>query len=133
MSTIGVVSPTLSSRRTTRPASPERVRVALRRGRAHRRWRARVADVLEALALLTLVAVVVQFFLGGGSHALLSGGAGDRLVGVGRIVGLVAMDLLLLQLLLAARVPWVDRAYGMDRALKAHRVLGRVTVPLVLV
>ncbi|MCU1538622.1 MAG: oxidoreductase, partial [Humibacillus sp.] len=41
--------------------------------------------------------------------------------------------LLLLQLLLAARVPWVDRAYGMDRALKAHRVLGRVTVPLVLV
>lgn len=43
------------------------------------------------------------------------------------------MDLLFLQLLLAARIPWVDRAYGNDRALKAHRVLGRVTVPLVLV
>jgi predicted ferric reductase len=123
----------VSSRRRAAPASPDRVRLALRRGREHRRWRARVADLLEATALLSLVLVLVQFLLGGGSHALLSGGPGDRLVGLGRLVGLVAMDLLLLQLLLAARVPWVDRAYGLDRALKAHRVLGRVTVPLVLV
>ena len=133
MSTIGVVPHTMSSPRVARPQSADSVRLALRRGREHRRWRARVADVLEAAALLTLVVVVVQFFLGGGSHALLDGSAGDRLVGVGRVVGLVAMDLLLIQLLLAARVPWVDRAYGMDRALKAHRVLGRVTVPLVIV
>ncbi|TQM64568.1 putative ferric reductase [Humibacillus xanthopallidus] len=133
MTTIGVVSNTMSSPRVARSQPADRVRVALRRGREHRRWRARVADLLEATALLTLVLVVVQFFLGGGSHALMDGTAGDRLVGVGRIVGLVAMNLLLLQLLLAARVPWVDRAYGMDRALKAHRVLGRITVPLVIV
>jgi predicted ferric reductase len=133
MTTIGVVSNTMSSPRVARSQPADRVRVALRQGREHRRWRARVADVLEATALLTLVLVIVQFFLGGGSHALLDGSAGDRLVGVGRVVGLVAMNLLLIQLLLAARVPWVDRAYGMDRALKAHRVLGRVTVPLVIV
>jgi predicted ferric reductase len=133
MTTIGVVSNTMSSPKVARSQPADRVRVALRRGREHRRWRARVADLIEATALLTLVLVLVQFFLGGGSHALLDGSAGDRLVGVGRLTGLVAMNLLLLQLLLAARVPWVDRAYGMDRALKAHRVLGRVTVPLVLV
>jgi predicted ferric reductase len=92
-----------------------------------------VADLLEVVAIASLVLVVGEFLLAGGSHALMSGGAGGRLTAVGRLTGLVAMNLLLLQLVLAARVPWVDRVYGMDRALAAHRVLGRVTVPLVLV
>jgi predicted ferric reductase len=109
------------------------VRSALRSGVEFRRWRHRVADLLEALAVGTLMLVVAQFLAGGGSHELLTGDAGSRLTAVGRLTGLVAMDLLLVQLVLAARVPWVDRVYGMDRALKAHRILGRVTVPLVLV
>jgi len=123
----------MTSRNAARPRPNERVRRALRRGVEFRRWRHRVADLLEALAIGTLMLVVAQFLLGGGSHDLLSGDAGARLTAIGRLTGLVAMDLLLLQLVLAARVPWVDRVYGMDRALKAHRVLGRVTVPLVLV
>ncbi|GAB3063309.1 ferric reductase-like transmembrane domain-containing protein [Intrasporangium mesophilum] len=120
-------------------ASPDRARVptraarALRRGAEFRRWRARVADLLEALAIGSVVLVVAQFLASGGSHALLSGDVGARLTAVGRLTGLVAMDLLLLQVLLAARVPWVDRVYGMDRALAAHRILGRITVPLVLI
>ena len=106
---------------------------ALRRGNEFRRWRTRVGDLLETTAVLVLLAVVVQFLLDGGSHDLTSGSAGTRLVAVGRLTGLVAVDLLLAQLLLAARVPWIDRIYGLDRALKAHRILGRITVPLVLV
>jgi predicted ferric reductase len=106
---------------------------ALRAGSEFRRWRARVGDLLEAAAVLVLVAIVVQFFVDGGSHDLVAGSLAIRLIAVGRLTGLVAMDLLLVQLLLAARVPWVDRVYGLDRALKAHRVLGRISVPLVLV
>lgn len=85
------------------------------------------------LAALTLVAIVVEYLAGGGSHDLATGNAGTILVAVSRLTGLVAMDLLLIEMLLAARIPWVDRVYGMDRALMAHRVLGRITVPLVLV
>ncbi|MER7072532.1 ferric reductase-like transmembrane domain-containing protein [Terrabacter sp. NPDC000476] len=114
-------------------ATPSRVRQALRRGAAFRRWQARTGDVLETLAVASLLVIDAQFLLSGGSHDLTAGGAGTILVAVGRLTGLVAVDLLLLQLVLAARVPWIDRVYGMDRALKAHRVLGRVTVPLVLV
>ncbi|MEW1954386.1 ferredoxin reductase family protein [Terrabacter sp. NPDC080008] len=113
--------------------TPSRVRRALRAGADFRRWQARTGDLLETLALASLLAVVAQFFLAGGSHDLVAGTKSTMLIGVGRLTGLVAMDLLLIQLLLAARVPWVDRVYGMDRALKAHRVLGRITVPLVLV
>lgn len=100
-------------------------------GRRERRWRARTGDLLEVPALAGLVLVVGLFLRDGGSRDL-TGAWPDRLSAVGRVTGLVAVDLLLLQLLLAARIPWVDRAYGNDRALKAHRVLGRITVPLVL-
>ncbi|MFM6850503.1 MAG: ferric reductase-like transmembrane domain-containing protein [Terrabacter sp.] len=127
------MSNTMTSQQPVRPGTSERVRRALGRGAAFRRRRERMADLLEALAVATLLAVLAQFLVHGGSHDLLTGSAGDRLTASGRLTGLVAMDLLLVQLVLAARVPWVDRVYGMDRALKAHRVLGRVTVPLVLV
>jgi predicted ferric reductase len=106
---------------------------ALRRGMRHRRWQARTGDLLEFLALASLCAVVVQFLRMGGSHDLLAANSATRLIAVGRVTGLVSADLILIQLLLSARLPWVDRVYGMDRALKAHRILGRITVPLVLV
>lgn len=83
--------------------------------------------------MLSVVAIVIEFLAGGGSHDLASGHASTILIAVSRLTGLVAMDLLLIEMLLAARIPWVDRVYGMDRALLAHRVLGRITVPLVLV
>ena len=130
---IGDVSNTTSTSRVARPQPADGVRVALRRGREHRRWRARVADLLEATALLTLVLVVVQFFLGGGSHALLDGSAVTAWSASAVSSGSSPWICCSSQLLLAARLPWVDRAYGLDRALKAHRVLGRITVPLVIV
>jgi predicted ferric reductase len=104
-----------------------------RAGRRHQSWRRRVGDLLEVLGGASLVLVLALFLRDGGSHDLLSGSWTTALIAIGRATGLVAVDLLLLQLLLAARVPWVDRVYGTDRALKAHRVLGRITVPLVLV
>ncbi len=100
-------------------------------GRWHRRWRARRADLLEAAAVGSVVVVTAAFLARGGAAGLHSSAA--MLIAVGQVVGLVVTDLLLIQMLLASRVPWVDRVYGMDRALKAHRILGRVTVPLILV
>ncbi|MBC9821226.1 ferric reductase-like transmembrane domain-containing protein [Terrabacter sp. MAHUQ-38] len=123
----------MSSHRTVRPRTPDSVRASLRRGARFRQWRARTGDLLEAAAVISLVAIVVEYLAGGGSHDIVSGAASTSLIAVSRLTGLVAMDLLLIELLLAARIPWVDRVYGMDRALVAHRVLGRITVPLVLV
>jgi predicted ferric reductase len=97
----------------------------------HRRWRARRADLLEAAAVGSVVLVVSLFLARGGAAGL--GSPAGLLIAAGQVTGLVATDLILIQLLLAARLPWVDRVYGMDRGLKAHRVLGRITVPLLVV
>ncbi len=131
----------MSTHTDRRPPRPTRARhdpvgVARRirlAGLRERRWRGRAGDLLELAALASLVIVVSVFLRNGGSHALTTGAWPGRLIAVGRVTGLVSMNLLLLQLLLAGRLPWVDRVYGNDRAILAHRVLGRVTLPLVLV
>jgi predicted ferric reductase len=99
-------------------------------GRWHRQWRARRADLLEVAAVGSVVVVIAAFLARGGAAHLSTTSA--ILIAAGQVLGLVATDLLLIQLLLAARVPWVDRVYGLDRALKAHRILGRVTLPLLV-
>ncbi|WP_380168198.1 ferric reductase-like transmembrane domain-containing protein [Jannaschia sp. R86511] len=97
-----------------------------------RRSRAGRADVLEAAAVLLLVGVLALFLRGGGGSDLVGGGAPGALVALGRLTGLLGTALLLLQLLLAARLPWVDRTYGQDRALAAHRRLSTIALPLLL-
>jgi len=96
------------------------------------RARRRRADALEIAAVAVVVATAGFFLAHGGGHDLASGPAAGRLVALGRLTGLLGTALLLLQLLLAGRLPWVDRTYGHDRALVAHRHLSRVALPLLL-
>ena len=46
------------------------------------------------------------------------------LTSTGRLTGLVAADLLLAQVLLMARLPWLERAFGQDRLARQHRIVG---------
>jgi predicted ferric reductase len=101
-------------------------------GHERLRIRLRTADLLEVLAVALVVGPAVLFLLDGGGHALTEGTAASRLVGFGRLTGLVGSSLLLVQLLLSARLPWVDHTYGHDRALVAHRRVSRVALPLLL-
>lgn len=101
-------------------------------GRGRARRRRTTADLVEAGAVAFLVAVTVLFLRDGGAQVLTTGTSASRLVGYGRLTGLVGTALLLIQMLLAARLPLVDRTYGHDRALVAHRRLSRVALPLLL-
>jgi predicted ferric reductase len=51
---------------------------------------------------------------------------------LGIVAGLAGMDLVLLMLLLAARIPFVDRTIGHDRVLEFHRMLGKPSLYLLL-
>jgi predicted ferric reductase len=61
----------------------------------------------------------------------LAGGESAALITLGRLAGLVGADLLLLQVITMARVPWMERALGQDRLARWHRVLGFTSVNLV--
>lgn len=60
------------------------------------------------------------------------GSPGAVLTGAGRVAGLVGAYLVLVQLLLLARLPWLERAIGFDRLAGWHRGIG-MNVVFVLV
>ncbi|WP_239310651.1 ferric reductase-like transmembrane domain-containing protein [Frankia sp. Cj3] len=89
-------------------------------------WR----DVAGLCAYASMI-VVVALWLAHGGIASLTGSAGI-LTGLGRLTGLVAADLLLIQVLLMARIPWVERGYGQDELTRRHRLVGFASFNLVL-
>ncbi len=114
------------------PATRRRAATRLASGLSAARSRRSRADLLETAGIGVVVVTAALFLVDGGGLALVTGAAAARLVAFGRILGLEGTALLLIQLVLAARLPWIDRTYGHDRALVAHRRLSRVALPLLL-
>ncbi|WIM93733.1 ferredoxin reductase family protein [Actinoplanes oblitus] len=79
------------------------------------RWYADVGGSIAALSLLVVVALWVS---DGGVRQVVT------LSAWGRLTGLLASDLMLLQVLLMARIPLVERAFGQDRLARWHRWAG---------
>ena len=79
-------------------------------------------DVVGVLTWGSML-VVVALWVGGGNLQDLSGW-GTGLTAAGRLTGLVASDLLLIQVLLMARIPVVERVYGQDELARRHRLVG---------
>lgn len=50
----------------------------------------------------------------------------------GRLTGLLASVLLLAQVLMIARIPWVERAFGQDNLVSSHRILGMSSISLLV-
>ncbi|WP_079141585.1 ferric reductase-like transmembrane domain-containing protein [Streptomyces sp. LUP30] len=80
--------------------------------------RPRVVARTGLYAVLAANAAVVTWF------AVQAGFASNTLVVVGRFAGLYAALLMAFQLLLVARLPWLDRRIGMDRLTNWHRWTG---------
>jgi predicted ferric reductase len=92
--------------------------------RVPRWWR----DATGALGWLVLLAVVALWVAGGGVQDL--GTLPGFLTSTGRVTGLVASALLLIQVLLMARVPWIEQAWGQDELARTHRLVGLTSFTL---
>ncbi len=111
---------TTAARETVSPPRqrPARVLTARTPVRTPGWWR----DAIGVATWASLLVVVALWVAGGGIQAL-SGLAGS-LTGIGRLAGLVSADLLLIQVLLLARIPMVERTYGQDELARRHRIVG---------
>jgi predicted ferric reductase len=106
--------------RTTQPAAPKA-------------WRT-TQDQREALVLAVLVAgglAVLGVWLGDTPGRALHTTA-DRLTAAGRITALVGTYLVLVQVVLMARLPWLDRWVGTDRLAAWHRSNGQYTIGMLV-
>src|SRR4051812_20617207 len=95
--------------------APARFRVVRAHADARRRFALRRRGVLVAVAALTVanLGLLTWLWVDGGN--LDHGDAGDVLTAIGRLTGLWSAYLALVQVLLLARLPWLERAVGFDR------------------
>ncbi len=87
-------------------------------------------DLVEGFGWLCIVYVIFTFLINGGVA-----GIKDLQTALGsleRITALVATMLLLIQVLLISRVPWLDKLYGHDKATATHKKLGKPILYLVI-
>ena len=98
-------------------------------GRRARRDAAVRKGAVSALAL-SLLLVTHWWVVDGGVKGL--GGWASGLISVGRLSGLVASLLLLAQVLLMARVPLLEAAFGQARLAHVHRRVGFVSFSLMI-
>ncbi|HVN62956.1 MAG TPA: ferredoxin reductase family protein [Gaiellaceae bacterium] len=87
------------------------------------------AWLIFAVVAANAVAIVWLWANGGNLHPR---DAGEALTSIGRITGLLAAYLALIQVILLARIPAIERAVGFDRLTVWHRWNGHVCLDLVI-
>jgi predicted ferric reductase len=114
---------------TESPLVIERSRAASLHGARPLR-RAAALGLIWALVLGNAAVIVWLWYHGGNVTDL--HGAGDVLTSIARITGLLSAYLALLQVLLLARLPWLEPLVGFDRLTVWHRWNGHACLYLVL-
>lgn len=98
---------------------------------ARRRGLRLLAGRVLALAMAANIAAMIWLWAQGGGISSVNSLAA-LLTSGGRITGLLGADLLLVQILLMARLPFLEWAAGFDRLAAWHRVNGRLCLLLIL-
>ncbi|CAN5399383.1 ferric reductase-like transmembrane domain-containing protein [soil metagenome] len=119
MTTLTKTSATFATGRATVPD----------RRRAYRRRRL-VADLLVVALWASGAMAAALFLVTGGAKDL--GSVAEAITSVGILAGLVGTDFILVMMVLAARIPLIDRTVGHDRAIAVHRSLGKPALYLLL-
>lgn len=121
----------MTTQTPVRPAQPQRFpplpRVDQRRKYARR---ARRADLLVMALWASGAAAAALFLASGGASQF--GSPAEIVTSLGIIAGLIGTDFILVMLVLAARMPLIDRIIGHDRAIATHRKLGKPALYLLL-
>ncbi|MCU1414737.1 MAG: oxidoreductase [Microbacteriaceae bacterium] len=94
------------------------------------RRRALASNLLVGLVWASGLIAVILFFTSAGTSPF--GTIGASVSSIGILCGLVGSDFILVMIVLAARVPFIDRTIGHDRAVAVHRSLGKPALYLLL-
>ena len=95
-----------------------------RRRRTPGWWR----DGVGAATWASMIVVLALWLSNGGVQGLST----EPFTGLGRLTGLIAADLLLIQVFLMARVPVIERSYGQDELARRHRLVGFASFNLMM-
>ncbi len=89
----------------------------------------RAQDIIETIAWSIVMAMLVMFLIDGGLKDITD--LPTALGAISRLTSLLGTALLLIQMLLIARIPWIDKFYGHDGATVTHKKLGKSVLYLI--
>ena len=95
-----------------------------------RTHRTAIAWIVWTVVVGNAVAITWIWLHAGGISSVQT--TGDLFTSLGRITGLLGAYLALIQVLLLARIPWLERLAGFDRLTVWHRLNGKVCLILIL-
>lgn len=93
---------------------------------AQGRANARRADLIEVVGWVSMAVAAALYLAYGGAERF--GSIAQAFTSIGILTGLVATDAVLIMLVLAARVPFIDRTLGQPRAIALHARMGQWAV-----
>jgi predicted ferric reductase len=97
-----------------------------------RRLDFRTASAWAFTAIIVVNALAIVWLWVYGKNISGVHGWGDLWTSIGRLTGLVSAYLALVQVLLLARLPWLERMLGFDKLTAWHRLNGKICLYLVL-
>jgi predicted ferric reductase len=69
--------------------------------------------------------VIILYFWWAGNGSLFSQDSSSVILALGRLAGLILVGLVLLQVLIMSRAPWMEQAFGLDALARVHHKVGR--------
>lgn len=84
------------------------------------------------IVLLSVFTAVIASWWHFSGYLLEAGQLSSTLLGLSRLIGLLAAAMLLLQLILIGRVKWVESVFGLDKLSRLHRTNGYIILGLIL-
>ncbi|HEY8830529.1 MAG TPA: ferric reductase-like transmembrane domain-containing protein, partial [Candidatus Limnocylindria bacterium] len=87
-------------------------------------------DIIWAVFNANLAAILLLWWVGSGHDGVKTGA--DALNVIGRVTALIGTYLVLWELLLMARIPWLDNAFGMEGLVVLHRRNGFLIIWLLV-
>jgi predicted ferric reductase len=113
-----------------RRAYAQRVRDPLASTRRRKALQRRAGAAFLAVVVLGNAGVITWLWIHGGN--LHPHSTGDLLTGIGRLTGLLGAYLALIQVVLLARLPMLERVVGFDRLTVWHRWNGHACIDLII-
>lgn len=92
----------------------------------------KIQKTLLYLVLIIIFTFTISSWWSDSNYAFTTGQLNDAVLGISRLIAILAAILLPLQLILIGRVKWVETVFGLDKLSRLHRVNGLVILGLIL-
>jgi predicted ferric reductase len=90
-----------------------------------------IKKIIFFLFIINILYVLISWL--SGSSDFLNSAIPEKLIAFGRLSGLIAVFLVLLQIILIGRIYWIERIFGLDKLSRIHHLNGILSLVFIII